>query len=527
MDQQQTITCPSCGMDNAADTKFCRGCGSKLVQDAPKPPKEKKPKKENGFFARFPLIRLIRSAVMLILAIVIFATSFSSVLTYDMELDKDEAKWLEEIYDINAKAGDKISVKISPLDTVILFTDSLASKDADELYEDWEEKMDALEEKYEDFEPKSLNDLAKMSKDEMKMELRMKLQSENEPINIGLGIAALVSLTYLAIGLVLLILAIINFIFFWVGKGSYLNGCTKALTVMPVLAFLAHYTAKSGMASVYHAASEGLTVSMGSALGVLITALIGIVAFIVLRFIFAAKTIVLKKFIFNAISLVISFACLMMVFVGALSVTIKAEFEGSSKATTATTTVSPDYFGSIEKPVDVDDDYDDVYDDYIDYTYMREYYKEIGHKFSNYKKSEIEEGKADSEIQEVITEVVSYETDEVVAYAFGLMTSLLYTLVAIFISMVVWQNINYLATGDKSKALNRLGKIFSIILSSFILLFVIMFFAFASSLLTGTFTVGLGLGPIMMLILAITMTAFPNGGKTKVVQYVRQEYVED
>ena len=525
MDQQQNITCPSCGVDNPAETKFCRSCGTKLIADAPKPPKEKKPKKENGFFARFPLMRLIRSGVMLILAIVIFATSFSSVLTYNQELDKEDAEFFKELYDIKASAGDKISVKISPLDTVVLFFDSMASKDDDKLYEDWKEKIEKLEEKYENFEPKSLNDLAKYTKDEMKVSLRMDLQSEDEPINIGLGIAALVSLTYLAIGLVLLILAIINFIFFWVGKGSYLNGCTKALTVMPVLAFLAHYTTKAGMASVYNAASNGLTVGMGSALGVLIVALIGIVAFIVLRFIFAAKTIVLKKFIFNAISLVISVACLMMVFVGALSVNIKTEFEGSSKATTASTTVSPDYFGSIEKPVEVEDDYD--YSDYVDHSYMREYYKEIGDNFSKYKKSEIEDGTADAQIQSVITEVVSFATDDSVAYVFGLATSLYYTLVAIFISMVVWQNINYLATGDTSKALNRVDKIFSIILSSFILLFVIIFFVFTADYLTGNFTVGLGVGPILLLILSIVMTAFPNGGKKQVVQYVRQEYVEE
>ena len=540
---QNTVLCPQCGTENKATTKFCRSCGANITADAPvEAPVEapayeqpayaepayaepvyeapKKAKKEFTFFKTHPLKNLIKVSVTLLIAIVMLFSCFSSVVKYRVELNKDQKKYF------NTKS-DYMDIKFSPVDLALMAFDSFQFKEEEDIYDDWEDKLDALEEEFEEAMDDK-KDMRKLLVKQAIYDIRMGLQSENTIPNLYLVVAGGFSLAYLILSIVFIIKAILAFIAFFTKKDYNPKSNTVALLCkIGSLSLAVFFMAKIAIMGLGFTVEDPKTqaIKMGGAGTVLTFVIIAVVGLLVARFFF--EKVDIKRLVFNTVSTVCAVLCMCALFMPLVSASAKVTWDGKDKATEGKTSLRyEDLLCSFEE--DFDSEYSEeksairqmlsMMGESTSEKNLFKYYemefvgeKDFGYaggSLSYYTQKEFEKGDANGEVLDLYKMGLTISTGST---TFTMVGTLFYMFVIFTASIIFSQGLANIATGKRSMGKTVTAKIFTAVLFGIGTLMMVIL-----PMLTFAYTnvaFGLGSGIIVFLIALVLVIACPAGNE--------------
>ena len=330
-------TCPACSNVSRAEARFCDLCGYSYQQEelasanvyAP-PAKRTANHREGLQFAR----RIVKSSLILIVAICLALCSLLPTVSYRIKGDKD--------MDID----EEFSINLSMFDHIIFLFDALVDETDKEiaqssLYDDYEDVFSDLQNI--DGEELSRSDKKTIEKFVI-LTLRLGFRSEAASIAPRYIVPAVSSVAYTAFSLTFLGFAIYQFVK-TLSKKSFNEKKTARLLCLAPFAVLINFLACQN--SLFDS-FEGVRITMGIGLLAFLVSSIVLVLILLDRYIFDRKRLVAKHMIASGLCLTLAITCMLLSFGGAFRLKTTGEFDNSSKTRTASVTIENEFYKEFE-----------------------------------------------------------------------------------------------------------------------------------------------------------------------------------
>ncbi len=516
--------CIFCGEKLPMQARFCRCCGRtqpdlsdkpqkealneevQLTPDEPQPvliyneSAERTEKKSST-----PAI--IRNAILLAVAVILFALSFAPFIKMEQNISQN-------VEGINVQLD--MDVEFSPIDAITFFFDSLKSLDeeelmdsaiADELLElgaDLEDEILVGINGNIDFTPEG----KKIMKKVIMLTARQVYQSEDYTPGPTVILPMIASVLYILLTLALLVFAILNMTSMLGEMGySYL---LRLLAGVPGLVLVRYvtYFMFSGI--------RNTSMAWGSLLSLILSAA-AVIFVIVMSFVnkWHEKSFNIPL---RAVASALSVLAICMTLSPIMTTTIEATFSGRDTESEAHIPIYSSLFSGFELTETEWDELDALKDKSVGH--KKEYFRDVFDTFESFTKPQINSGLADINNMMYLGGLLAVDTPDSLITVFSLVT-VLYFLFAIFMSMLLQQNLRCLMSGEYSKVQSLIGKIAGVVLAALILAAVISFLALLSeSLFTYApkrYSLFFSAGTVLLILFAVAACVLP-GEKNKTAE---------
>jgi len=457
--------CEACGADIAVNGKFCSVCGTETVAA--------KKKRKKSFVSS-----VVKRSLIFALSILLIVSCFIPMV--HIELDEG---FIEE--------GQKAVLDISPLDGVVLFTDSLYRlSDSDlsqaEIFKDAMHDLDNYDPYDRTGESPTLSSIIKNL-------FRVGLRSKNTVAPPSLAATAVLSLAYMVLCVILFFFALVSFIGAFTGmKKKAYNASVRLIALIPMIGLTAFISFKM-------AYSKDTSFSIATLVFFAIIA-VALIGFAIHRKFFEEKTKVKPSHVvMRTFSLVFAVALIVFTFFPVLATTAKAKFGKSVDPRTATCYYDASVFNSMQA----------TKDQLKDIKSAKE--TELFDAFSNYSKKAFQRGEVieNDELLQLVT--IGYGANKI---------SLVFTLatvVAIGMSLCaaffVWKNIVGMVLGTPKSNYGMIAaRILVVATAAYVLgiaIFVSVIASKNANIADIKYTVSFAYGAIVMVALAIGAASTP------------------
>lgn len=431
------MKCPACGARCGGRSRFCNMCGAPIP--APTVNTADPEKKELGFGKIAPIVRNI---LLLAVSLVLLITAFTSIVRLDFgEISRDTEGYY---YDV------------SPVETIVIFANSLYNLNDEEmednrLYDRLEDVMEDLgdaltEEKFEDLSKREQRD----AKTLVKLTVRLAMRHEDAVSGPSVFFAALLSVAYVALGILAFVFATVNLVGFFIGGKSRFSVASTlsvfAAMLLPVLHYaihvlLSHSSTEFSFTEQMYKVGAGVVISL---------VVVGVfVAYcLVERILLVRHTISVKRCIVNAIVILLCVVMLILVSAPAVGITAETELSGKSEEREIKVNLGSSFYGNFEMN---EETIEDVYDSMGSTTVAKEsFVKGLLGRFGLYTASDVRRGLADHVAVSILTYtmIYGYEPEMVSVFAY---TQAFATLAAILVSVVLAHCVLYFVLGEKKR----------------------------------------------------------------------------
>lgn len=496
--------CTNCGAELAEGTVFCSNCGTKneapAAETAPvaeaAPAAETAPAKPGVKILGAPIMTFVKKSALLLMALLVFISSFLPVFTMTFEYDEDE----------------EFSVNVNAYQVVGFAFDAMMSQDIDEIEDSalYEKAEEYAEDHFEDW--MEGDDLESMGKYYLMM-YRLELRSEYSELTFAQFLASMFALTYVILVIAAFIFAIFNFLSLIVSAfGDFDGGVTSMLCAIAPVAVLVYAATLIGFG--YMAFNEsGVNAIGGGAVMAIICAVLGAAYVAVDRFFLAEKKAEIKSgaIVKRTLALIGCLTLLFMTFAPIFTTSVyDIEFEGREDETDASVGIGAEFFGGLILTPDEEEEYEEYGD--MPYEFREMFIGQMISELSKDTKKDFEAGKSTRNI-DLVKFLVLHDTPGV-ATLYRIVAGL-FVLVAACAAAITWQNFRAIALGvNPRRGIVLSSKIISIVLSVFAVIFTAMFVAEAGGTipydLEDYYKVIIGIGPILSVVFAIFTTAVPT-----------------
>ena len=533
--------CLCCGAEISEDAKFCSSCGKE--QNAPSTPTVDNPVEvptpasvQNEPVFKAPvaeeigasqteckctknknfIVTLVRNSFLLLVATVLCILSFLPIMKIDCE----------GIYDID------VEMSFSVFEFATLASDAAIDYDEEDLmdsalYEEIEEFTEDLWDDIEDdFDEDELEDIEELDDLPVKYQkavkrlifsyLRLGLQGESVELSAKYIFPVVSSILYITISVAFLAFAILNFLtsFNIFKKGQiFLKTAMIFLSMTPAAALFAYV--------VPFLCLGDKTSDMASALiAYLVIASVAVVMLIAFAFVFKQHE---RKFNIplRAISTALSIVVICMCFAPIYTSSVKTEFNGKSKKSTAETSVYANFFGEFNLNEEQREKLDELYD--MDEEEQEDYFNSEFKGFSHYTKREFTKGACDALNAQFLISIFA-ATNSVDTVESTANVTLAFILTALCAGIVLSLNLLCLMLGVACKKLAITAKILCFVsAAAALLLTILVLVGIAASLqvVPKGYSITIDAGAILLAAFAVLNVCFPLG-KTKEIE-VKEE----
>ncbi len=512
-------TCKICGALLGEGENKCKICGNLIDDEIVIIKKKQRRFRKNTVALKDKKISfLIRNALLVLLSAIMLVFAFLPIFKLDIDL--------EETIGIE----DDFSFKITPINAIIFYIDSLYNLDDDELYdsnigekaEEYQAKLtEEIKEIVEKTDKEDLDDI-KLTASQKKLlqksvyySARMSLRSENEPSRGYMLASMIFSILYIAFATALFALSIINLILVLLKRRSLFGVALYFLyALIPII--IADYFCISPMGAItLGVAEKGMTLS--AVLTIILP--IAFAIYLLIERSVLTKNIQIGKIVKNSISLAISIVAICLIFTPLIGTKIKTDFRvknsdgisATHKKGEAKTKVPVFYFAELGL---TDDEIEALPET------MPEY-QQIFEEFSRYTRHEVSSGYADAVNAEFLKAVskVEYGAESIPIFGFIYYLTLA---VGLFAGITAMQNLICISTGKKCRALIIISKLLCFVCALATMVFIIIYISFINSgadVLKLDYTASIAAGPIVLIVFALGLVFVPSRDKKIIYKY--------
>lgn len=509
--------CMFCREKLPMQARFCRCCGRTQPDLSDKPqdevlneevritPDEPQPvliRNESAECAvkKSSVPAIVRNAILLAVAVILFALSFVPFIKMEQNISQN-------VEGINVQLD--MDVEFSPIDAITFFFDSLKSLDEEELMDS--KIADELLELGEDIEDEILVGIngsvdftpegKKIMKKVIVLTARQIYQSEDYTTGPTVILPMIACSLYILLTLALLVFAILNMTSI-LGEVGY-SYLLRLLAGVPGLVLVRYvtYFMFSGI--------RNTSMAWGSVLSLILSAA-AVIFVIVMSF---ANRWHEKSFNIplRAVASVLSVLAICMTLSPIMTTTIEATFSGRDTESEAHIPIYSSIFGGFDFTETEWDELDALKDKSPGH--KKEYFRDAFDTFEIFTKPQVNSGLADLNNLMYIRGMLTVDNPDSLITVFSLVTAL-YFLFAIFMSMLLQQNLRCLMSGEYSKVQSLIGKIAGVVLAALILAAAISFLALLSeSLFTYApkkYSIFFSAGTILLTLFAVAACVLPG-----------------
>ncbi len=503
-------SCAYCGAELVPESAFCANCGMRTEGRAADP----EVPKDAGARKTEKIKPIVLAGVTWLLSTVMLVMAFFPVATYNFS-------------DLAGLEGFELS--FSPVDHVVLLFDSMKSLDDEDLAEsDLVEEMEELGEdfsaeiygqsiaEYDDMD----RDAQKMFEELMFLTLRLAMSSEEADGSMGpfLATATVLSLLYILAALALFVVSLF-YLLSAIGllgkkKTQGLKNATLALLFALPMLLLARWVAENVLWS-----PTGNSDLTATSVIVLVLSVLAFVMYVVFEALGGARYTT-RVLVPRLISSVLAVLLIGAVFMPAVSVKIKEQFEGRTTKKEAVVSLPPALLGSLL----VGDSDGEMYDEMQTLQDSEEYAEELEYAFdfSYYTRKDVEKGVANVDVFYAMFVIGAPYGFHGFSWAFA-QVALLMTLIVLMAAAILWQNALYFAGGKPSAVFLMILKSVAFVLTLAALVLVIVFVILLSYYLDNDlpdgarFSIAIGAGIIMAAVVALANLFVPSRVREKCV----------
>ena len=450
--------CIFCGAPIAKEAVFCAECGKRqiAVDEAPveqsqnihteaptsyQAPHTEAPKPKRKL-ASFPLAKVIRNSVLLLVSLIMLVRAFCPLFTYNQELLYQE-----------------VEVGYSASDGIILLFDSFANLDEEEIKEtDLHERYKELysknfwkifrsEEELTDSEEKTMRQLVLLAK-------RLDVKADTFAPTASFYAFTILSLVYILNAIALFAFALFNLLASLGRLGNsekpMLKWTVRALSLTPVTMIATYYCLHFSQRASYDLSDN--------AINILALSLTAIISMLIIRIVLIKDSKVHTP-IARSIASTLAVVVILLSFAPIFTSAVTTLFDESSKESTATIYVKPNHFESYVFDDETRETLEEMYDTYTTEQKKSELSSWFD-RFDNNTKKDVENGAADNINDTILVYLwgmkIPIETIELLP-----LISLLFIGALIGATLILWQNLSYFANNQYSTKIVILGKILS------------------------------------------------------------------
>ena len=432
------MKCPACGTECVDYSRFCNICGSSLVA---KPAEvEKKPREKKISFGK--IAPLARGILLLAVALILLVTAFTPILRLDFgEVSRD----LDGYY-----------YDVSPVETVVIFANSLYNLTDEEiadtrLYDRLQDVVDDLgdalnQEKFEDLSKQDQRDAKKL----ITLTVRLAVRHEDTVSAPSILLAAILSIAYIALGILAFVFAVINFVAYFTGRG----GCFSLTATLSVFAAMLLPVLHYSICNMLSGSSADISFTedmyrVGAGVVISLIAIGIFVAYCIVERIFLAKdSISIKRYVVNAVVVILCIVMLILVAAPVVGITAETELSGKSDESEITVNLGSTFYNNFEL---TEKAIEELYDEMGGTSVAKEsYVSGIVNRFGLYTSSDIRRGKADHVAVSILTYTLIYgfAPDAVRSFA---CTQVFTVLAAALVAVVLARAVIFFVLGEKRR----------------------------------------------------------------------------
>lgn len=436
--------CAKCGARRMGNAVFCHACGTKYddISASPAPSAAPAPAAASKTIYKAPQLapkkarkhtvsEWIRSFVLLFVALTLAVFAFCPIakITY------------------SASTADMLAdIRISPVENIVYFFDALKSEDEDDLedsdlYDEHDDILDDILEHDDDDIPEDLIE------DFIKTAIRLGLQHEDLHATTALTLSALLSLIYLLLCIALAVMAILNLVFFLVGKKggvSLFRASVLLLALIPALIPVLLFATTASVSSAVTVLGYGFGLSFGGVVG-LIVSILAILFVIISSYIFNKRSVRLAALLLRVFCVLLIAAAMISVYLPVMELNLDVIPMNKTEEREAIMKFPLAVFSSFS----LGEEEFEQYEDFKDFE-TADYIQVCRDAFSVYKIVQIESGEADALGQQIL-EALSFGCgeDEIAPWFTQYVT--LATLTLVLLALLLWQAL-YALCFDRARA---------------------------------------------------------------------------
>lgn len=509
--------CMFCGEKLPMQARFCRCCGRTQPDLSDKPqdealneevritPDEPQPVLISNESAECAVKKssvpaIVRNAILLAVAVILFALSFAPFI-------KMEQNIAQNVEGINVQLD--MDVEFSPIDAITFFFDSFKSLDEEELMDS--KIADELLELGEDIEDEILVGIngsidftpegKKIMKRVIILTARQVYQSEEYTTGPNVILPMIACSLYILLTLALLVFAILNMTSVLGEKGySYLLKLLAGVPGMILVRYVTYFMF-SGI--------RNTSMAWGSLISLILSAA-AVIFVIVMSFVnkWHEKSFNIPL---RAVASVLSVLAICMTLAPIMTTSIEAAFSGRDNESEVHIPIYSSLFAGFELSETERDELDALKD--MSIGHKKEYFRDTFDTFENFTKPQVNSGLADLINMTYLRGIFAVDNSDSLVTLFSLVT-FLYFLFAVFMSMLLQQNLRCLMSGEYSKIQSLIGKIAGVALAALILAATISFLAILSESLfiyaPKKYSIIFGAGSVLLILFAVAACVLPG-----------------
>lgn len=483
-----SIFCKKCGVSLPQDSKFCYNCGSEVdrqvcLTDTVETIAEEitvKKKREKSF-----VMDLFKRSLILAVAILMIVATFLPFVTTDFEY----------------LGAENLKIKFSAIDGIDMMFNSFGSLDEEDLQDELESVLDEYEGYADDWaDGEEQGELSRYLKKIVKVSLRL----ENIHTSWELAFIGVFSFSQIIVAIALLVFAALSF-------ASLFTDSIKAFQSSPFILLGINGIIMLANGYAYKLMFGGKpTVTRLTAVQISTVASLALIflIFIGIRIFVEKNKVKVGEMVKRSLSLVFAVVLLCSCLAPVVSTEIKTTFSNRDDETRITAKIDPSLFGEFYIDENTKENLEKSKESDID-TAIKSTYS----TFSTYTKREVERGEANDINKSVFAgSLLHYGLyDYCSLYAAGSAAMILVFVCAL---IMLWKNLYEFAIGARiSSAVSIFAKVFSIIMSVFILVLLVVachIVKYNVHMLDIVYKVRVAYGPILMLISAVAVSCVPD-----------------
>ncbi len=518
-EKQSRIVCEACGTESAPDAVFCSVCGTRFEKRAnPRSnnthdscKKVRAPKSKSVLSVR----EIVKKSIVSLVSLLILIFAFLPVVTLNFKVDSTYTK-------VNS-----FDVKLTAFDCIGMCFDSMKSMDSDELRDSdyYDEILNITEDLSDDLDSDELKEACgKLTF----YTIKMFLSGKNAKFRVVYLISAVLALALVLLALATFVLSVIDLILFVLRKeitvlSKIVKNFLALLPAFMILLFAAISYSYGGINSSNCTSSLTATNVL-----VIVLSLCTLVYLAVDRIFFSGKLEVnVKAIVFRSLSAVFACVLLFTMFMPVMSLNVKTEFDGKTKAESASVGFDASYFGNFDLTEEQLDEYEGKTEETVVFQ-IQGAFKAIG----EYSKKEFLRGESNVQNTVILNNAFCGFGGADCAWLMAMIpvASLLLGAIAV---ILIWQNIIAVVEGTSPRgALTITVRIIAIALAAVAVALVAVFAVVSNynldfvdfSTLFGrghSATVSVNAGTIVALIFSVALICVPMGRRNK------KEYIEE
>ena len=432
------MKCPVCGTECVDHSRFCNMCGNALAVEPSVT--EEKSKKHKPVLEK--IAHIVRNSLLLAVALVLLVTAFTPILRIDFgELDRS----LDGYY-----------YNVSPVETVVIFANSLYNLTDEELEDTriYDRLQDVVESLGDALDEESFEDLSREEQRDAKTLIRLTVRAamrHEDSVSVpSVLLAALLSVAYIALAILAFIFAVINFVSCLTGgAGRFSLAATLSVFAAMLLPVL-HY----GICTMFAGSSADIsfTEEMYRVGGGVVISLIAIGIFvaycIVERILLARHTISIRRYVVNAVVVLLCIVMLILVAAPVVGITAETEISGKDNKWDVKVNLGASFYKNFEL---TEESIEEIYDSMGGTSVAKEsYVSGLVSRFGLYTSSEIRRGKADHVAVSILAYAMIYgfAPTAVIPFAYVQMFTML---TAVLLAVLLARAVCFFVLGEKKK----------------------------------------------------------------------------